>query len=311
MAEAIRRPEPDTLTEIEDAVEEYLVHLSVEKGLSPNTVASYRSDLAQYVAYLDDRGVTAPASISEKHVRGFVRAKAESGVSGRSTARALSCVRGFHGYLTVDGRRTGDPTAGVDAPIVKRRLPDVLTVREVERLLDAVDTSVPLGIRDRAMLELAYGAGLRVSELVSIGFSNLAFDDGFVRLMGKGSKERIVPVGESAIDWTERYRRDVRPALAARAAPTDVVFLNARGRPMTRMGFWKILQKHVGRSGIRERVKPHTLRHSFATHLLEGGADLRAVQEMLGHSDISTTQIYTSVDREYLKEIHRTFHPRS
>lgn len=312
------RPDTTRLSEIEDAMEEYLVHLSVERGLSENTVASYRGDLSRYADYLEEKGVESVADVTEKHVRGFMRARTEDGISGRSTSRSLSCLRGFHRFvvsswseLHPSEARPEDPTLEIEAGKTIRRLPDVLSVREIERLLTAVDTSVPLGIRDRAMLEMAYGAGLRVSELISIEFSGLAFEDGFLRIMGKGSKERIVPIGESAIDWTERYRRDVRPELTAKAPATDVVFLNARGRPMTRMGFWKILQKHVLGSGIRERVKPHTLRHSFATHLLEGGADLRAVQEMLGHSDISTTQIYTSVDREYLKEIHRTFHPRS
>jgi len=203
-----------------------------------------------------------------------------------------------------------DPTLEVTGPKFQRRLPDVLAVHEIEAILTAVDTSTPLGIRDRAMLEMAYGSGLRVSELITLPLSNLFFSDGYLRCMGKGSKERVVPMGQAAMDWTTRYRRDVRPELAARAPGTDVIFLNARGRPLSRMGFWKIFQKHVAKAGVRDRVKPHTLRHSFATHLLEGGADLRVVQEMLGHADISTTQIYTSVDREYLKEIHRTFHPR-
>jgi integrase/recombinase XerD len=231
-------------------------------------------------------------------------------VSPRSIARNLSCLRGFHRYLVVAGHVPSDPTLEVAGPKFQRRLPDVLAVHEIEAILTAVDTSTPLGIRDRAMLEMAYGAGLRVSELITLPLTNLFFDEGYLRVMGKGSKERVVPVGGQAVDWTRRYRRDVRPGLAAGAPSTDVLFLNSRGRPMSRMGFWKLLQKHVTRAGVRDRVKPHTLRHSFATHMLEGGADLRVVQEMLGHADISTTQIYTSVDREYLKEIHRTFHPR-
>lgn len=294
----------------EDAVEEYLDHLTVERGLSPATVASYRGDLIVYARFLARTRVGSISDVTAEHVRRFLRERSSSGVSPRSVARNLSCLRGFHRYLVGTGHLVGDPTADVEGPRFERRLPDVLAVHEIDRLLGAVDTSTHLGIRDRAMLETAYAAGLRVSEIVTLTLSNLFFEEGFIRCMGKGARERVVPVGQSAIDWTNRYRSDARPELVGRAVPTDVLFLNARGRPLSRMGFWKILQKHVARAGFSRRIKPHTLRHSFATHMLEGGADLRAVQEMLGHADISTTQIYTSVDREYLKEIHRSFHPR-
>jgi len=295
---------------MEDAIDEYLDHLSVERGLSQSTVASYRGDLAAYCRFLSKRKIDSPKEVRSRDVSDFTGHRLNDGVSPRSIARNLSCLRGFHGYLVTSGRVPVDPTLDVEGPKFQRKLPDVLAVHEIEAILTAVDTSTPLGMRDRAMLEIAYGAGLRVSELITLTLSSLFFDEGYLRCMGKGSKERVVPIGGAAIDWTTRYRRDVRPELAVRAPATDVVFLNARGRPLSRMGFWKILQKHVVRAGVRDRVKPHTLRHSFATHMLEGGADLRVVQEMLGHSDISTTQIYTSVDREYLKEIHRTFHPR-
>ena len=297
-------------TAMEEAIDEYLDHLSVERGLSQSTVASYRGDLTAYSRYLAERKVESPERVTSRHVSDFTGHRLAEGVSPRSIARNLSCLRGFHRYLVVHGAVAADPTLEVEGPRFQRKLPDVLAVHEIEAILTAVDTSTALGIRDRAMLETAYGAGLRVSELITLTLSSLFFDDGYLRCMGKGSKERVVPVGGAAIDWTTRYRGDVRPKLAAGAPATDVVFLNARGRPLSRMGFWKILQKHVLKAGVRDRVKPHTLRHSFATHMLEGGADLRVVQEMLGHSDISTTQIYTSVDREYLKEIHRTFHPR-
>lgn len=297
-------------TAMQNAIDEYLDHLSVERGLAQSTVASYRGDLTAYSRFLTTRKIESPEKVRPRHVSDFTGSRLAEGVSPRSIARNLSCLRGFHRYLVVSGRLAADPTLEVTGPKFQRRLPDVLAVREIEAILTAVDTSGPLGIRDRAMLEVAYGAGLRVSELITLPLTNLFFDDGYLRCMGKGSKERVVPVGEAAIDWTTRYRLDVRPGLAARAPATDVVFLNARGRPLSRMGFWKILQKHVTAAGVRDRVKPHTLRHSFATHMLEGGADLRVIQEMLGHADISTTQIYTSVDREYLKEIHRTFHPR-
>jgi integrase/recombinase XerD len=297
-------------TEMEAAIDEYLDHLSVERGLSRSTVASYRGDLALYAAFLAERGKYGAGAVLPRDVAGFTAARLDAGVSARSVARNLSCLRGFHRYLVFTGAAASDPTAEVEGPKFRRRLPDVLSVHEVERILDAVDTSTPLGTRDRAMIEVAYGAGLRVSELITLELPNLFFEDGYIRCMGKGSKERVVPIGHAAIDWTTRYRRDVRPELAARGPATDVLFLNARGRPLSRMGFWKILQRAVRRAGVRDRVKPHTLRHSFATHMLEGGADLRVVQEMLGHADISTTQIYTSVDREYLKETHRTYHPR-
>ena len=299
-----------------DSIEDYLDYLTSERGLSENTIASYRGDLAGYAAHLAKNGITDPSRIAERDVREYIGGGIISGLSPRSAARRLSCLRGYHAFLPLallergEGRSYTDPTLHMETPKMSRRLPDVLGVHEMEKLLNAPDTATLLGVRDRAMLEMAYGAGLRVSELIGLELSNLFLEDSYIRVFGKGSKERIIPVGNTAIEWTERYRRDVRPDLIARGALTDVLFLNARGRPLTRMGFWKILQKQVNRSSVRERVKPHTLRHSFATHLLEGGADLRAVQEMLGHADISTTQIYTSVDREYLKEIHRTFHPR-
>jgi integrase/recombinase XerD len=300
-------------SEMDEAISEYLDHLTVERGLSMSTVASYGGDLSAYAAHLGERGVDSPSAVRPEHVRAFLKERMASGISPRSVARNLSCLRGFHRYLIAargEANAGRDPTAQVEGPRFERRLPDVLAVHEIEAILNGVDTTTPLGTRDRAMLEVAYGAGLRVSELITLEISNLFLDDGYIRCLGKGSKERVVPVGASAVDWTLRYRRDVRPSLASKAPATDVLFLNSRGRPLSRMGFWKILQKHVRTAGVRDGVKPHTLRHSFATHMLEGGADLRVVQEMLGHADISTTQIYTSVDREYLKEIHRTFHPR-
>ncbi len=310
MTRSPQRPAAEATTEVRETIEDYLLHLSMERGLSENTVASYRGDLSAYADHLEGIGVTRPADIEEKDLKRYVRERLAGSAAARSVARRLSALRGYHRYLVFAGVRSSDPTAGLTAPKLGRRLPDVLSVYDVEALMDAVDTSTPLGVRDRAMIEVDYGAGLRVSELITLEISNLFLEEDYIKVVGKGSKERVIPLGSAAIEWTNRYRADVRPALAAKAPPTDVLFLNARGRPLSRMGFWKILQKHVLVSGVRDSVKPHTLRHSFATHMLEGGADLRAVQEMLGHADISTTQIYTSVDREYLKEIHRTFHPR-
>jgi len=304
----------DASTLFDDAVEDYLDHLTTERGLSENTVASYRSDLSDYTRYLEKSGVDAPRQVTAKHVERYLGDAVITGLSARSANRRLSCLRGFHTYLlnsSDDALLSGNPTIHQHAREHARRLPDVLAVHEVERLLDAVDTTKPLGVRDRAMFETAYGAGLRVSELITLEVTNIFAEDRFIRVLGKGSKERVVPIGRYALEWIGRYREGIRPGLAAKAPPTGVLFLNARGRQLTRMGYWKILQKTVVRSGIRDRVKPHSLRHSFATHLLEAGADLRTVQEMLGHADIATTQIYTNVDREYLKEIHRTCHPRA
>jgi len=326
VTDPVRTAESRDTTWLDDVVEEYVEFLTAERGLSENTVASYRGDLLAYARWLDRDGIDLrvyaaaigrraagerDADVTPGHVARHLRTLREEGVSARSRARKLSALRGFHRYLVAFKGAGTDPTAHVESPKQERRLPDVLTVHEIETLLAAVDVTTPLGVRDRAMLETAYGAGLRVSELISLSFSSLSLEEGYLRCLGKGSKERIVPLGREAVDWIGRYRVESRPALARRGRPSETLFLNARGRGLSRMGFWKILQKHVRAAGIRERVKPHTLRHSFATHLLEGGADLRAVQEMLGHADISTTQIYTHVDREYLKEIHRTYHPRA
>jgi len=310
----VKKPHATSRTDeagrLEESIEDYLSYLAVERGLAQNTVASYRSDLTSYTHYLESIGVADPATIREEDVRGYARERVVDEISPRSVARELSCIRGYHRYLIFTGVAGADPTVHVDGPKLTRRLPDTLSVPEIETLVGAVDTSTPLGVRDRAMIETAYGAGLRVSELLTLEIMNLFLEEEYIRVMGKGAKERVIPIGTAAIEWIVRYRETARPGLAAKGPPTSVLFLNARGRPLTRMGFWKILQKHVVGAGLSGHVKPHTLRHSFATHLLEGGADLRAVQEMLGHADIATTQIYTSVDREYLKEIHRSFHPR-
>jgi integrase/recombinase XerD len=224
--------------------------------------------------------------------------------------RTVSAVRTYYRFLLDDGHVARDPSERLDTPARWRTLPGVLSVADVERLLAAPTVDQPLAFRDRAMLELAYGAGLRVSEWITLAVRDLLFEDQLVRVFGKGSKERLVPVGRSAIGAAAVYVRELRPRLD-RGAGKGVLFLNARGEPLTRMGAWKILRRHVDAAGIAAPVSPHTLRHTFATHLLEGGADLRAVQEMLGHASIATTQIYTHVDREYLRSVHRQYHPRS
>ncbi len=290
-------------------LEGYLNRLILERGLSPSTIESYDRDLRRYLAFLEDRHIEDMAAIAQTDIDAFLNQLLHCGLSSSSLARNISAVRGFHRFLLSEGLVGNDPSENIEAPRLKRRLPEVLEVAEVEALLEQPDTAKPLGLRDRAMLELLYACGLRVSELLSLREADIFFSQGFVRCFGKGSKERLVPVGRTAASWVQRYLEQSRPGLNKRA-PTDILFLNARGAPLSRMGFWKILRDYARRAGIRKRVHPHILRHSFATHLLEGGADLRSVQEMLGHADISTTQIYTHVDREYLKEVHRQFHPR-
>lgn len=293
---------------------QYLHYLQLQKNASPNTIASYRLDLDRYVRFLENAQVTSPDQVSEEHTALFLRSLSKRGLSPRSITRSFSAIRGFHKFLVGDGAARTNPTETIDPPKLSRQLPDVLTAAEVERILRQPTASARdvrnLWLRDRTVLEVLYATGIRVSELIGLRQPDVQADDGTVRVYGKGRKERLVPVGSSALRWIERYKTECRPLLRRTGQSTDVLFLNARGRPMTRMAIWKIVQAYSTRARIEKDVHPHTFRHSFATHLLEGGADLRAVQEMLGHSDISTTQIYTHIDREYLKEVHRTFHPR-
>ncbi|MFQ6094377.1 MAG: site-specific tyrosine recombinase XerD [bacterium] len=291
-----------------DYLTEFVNHLVIERGLSPNTISAYENDIKRYVKFLEQRG-RRPVEARQEDVVGLFYALQEVGLAPTSIARNFSTVRAFYKFLRGEGLAKADPTEYLDAPKLWKRLPPVLDQHEVERLLEQPDESTDLGLRDRAMLELSYACGLRISELIALRLPNLLLAQHCLKIFGKGGKERVVPVGRSAIDYLQRYLTGARPKLD-RGRGGDVVFLNWRGKPLSRMGFWKILRKYVKESGISKQVSPHTLRHSFATHLLEGGADLRAVQEMLGHVDISTTQIYTHIDREYLKEVHRTFHPR-
>ena len=284
-------------------------YASLEHGLSPLTVEAYQRDLARLAEFVEARGSTAPADITIRLLRDYVYHLKDLGLAPSSIRRNISAIRTYFRFLTGDGIVVRDPTERLETPQRWRSLPEVLTVDEVKALLAAPTLDDNLVFRDRAMLELAYGAGLRVSEWITIGLRDLLLDQGMVRVFGKGSKERLVPIGRSAIGALAVYIRELRPRLE-KGEGKGVLFLNARGKPLTRMGAWKILRGHVDRAGITKHVSPHTLRHSFATHLLEGGADLRAVQEMLGHVDIATTQIYTHVDREYLRSVHRSYHPR-
>ena len=291
-------------------VEAFCDHLALERGLSPRTVDSYRRDVERLVEFLTARGVRRPADAGAGELREFVYALKDRGLQPASIRRTLSAVRTYFGYLLGEGVVVADPTERVDLPRPWRRLPGVLTRAEVERILEAPDPADRLYWRDRALLEFAYASGVRVSELTALKLRQLDLREGHALVVGKGAKERIVPVGRAAVQALTVYLRELRPTLT-RAVANGAVFLNAQGSPLTRMGVWKILRKHVRRAGVRRRVTPHTLRHSFATHLLEGGADLAAVQELLGHADIATTQIYTHVEREYLRDVHRKYHPRA
>lgn len=297
---------PSSLSQARDR---FLTHIRLERSLAENTVASYERDVTRYLQVLASRGVNDADDADAEDVSALLRELTALGLESSSIARNLTSVRSFHRFLLSDGSTDGDPTEHLTPPKTQRKLPSVLSIEEMERLLEAPDVESVLGLRDRALLETLYGAGLRVSELTDLRSGQLLFDVEVVRVFGKGSKERLVPIGRMALDWIRRYLEEGRPAIA-KPLSGDSVFLNQRGSRLSRMGVWKLLRKNVLEAGIFKTVSPHTLRHSFATHLLEGGADLRAVQEMLGHSDISTTQIYTHVDREYLREVHRTFHPR-
>jgi integrase/recombinase XerD len=284
-------------------------YVALEQGLSPRTLEAYGRDLDRFAEYAEAKRAAAPLDITAKLLREYVYHLKDLGLSPASIRRNISAIRTYFRFLTADGVVVRDPSERLETPQRWRTLPEVLTVDEVQRLLASPSLDDNLVFRDRALLELAYGAGLRVSEWITLGLRDLLLDEGLVRVFGKGSKERLVPIGRSAIGALAIYIRELRPKLE-KGEGKGVLFLNARGRPLTRMGAWKILRGHVERAGIEKHVSPHTLRHSFATHLLEGGADLRAVQEMLGHADIATTQIYTHVDREYLRQVHRSYHPR-
>lgn len=291
-------------------LERFADFLALEQGSSARTSEAYARDVERLVVYTASKGGRAPTDISSRRLREFVYHLKDLGLAPASIRRNISAVRTYFRFLLADGHVVRDPSERLETPKRWRSLPDVLTVEEVNRLLAAPTLDDPLTFRDRALLEIAYGAGLRVSEWITLAVRDVMLEEGLVRVFGKGSKERLVPIGRSAIGAVAIYLRELRPKLE-KGEGKGILLLNARGKPLTRMGAWKILRRYVERAQITKHISPHTLRHSFATHLLEGGADLRAVQEMLGHADISTTQIYTHVDREYLRTVHKQFHPRA
>jgi integrase/recombinase XerD len=293
-------------------IERFQDALTLELGAADRTRESYGRDLNRFVSFALSKHVRVPSEVTARLLRDFMYFLKDIGLAPASIRRSVSALRTYYRFLITEGVLDDDPSDRLELPKQWRALPDVLTADEVERLVAApsLDDDA-LAFRDRAMLELAYGAGLRVSEWIGVGVRDVLADDGVVRIFGKGGKERLVPLGRRAAGAVAIYLRELRPRLdRGTGKARGALFLNARGEPLSRMGAWKILRKYVERAGITKRVSPHTLRHSFATHLLEGGADLRAVQEMLGHADISTTQIYTHVDREYLRSVHKQYHPR-
>jgi len=302
---------------LQGQIERFTDYLTAERGLSPNTVEAYRRDLKRYASFLARRGIRDARQVEEDTVSSFVasessRKNAEGKPHAVSTvARSLASVRAFHRFLVRDGETPDDPAAAVMRPKVPRSLPRPLSYDDVSRLLGSVEDPSPAGLRDRAALELLYGAGLRISELVGLDVDDLDLDgEANVRVFGKGGKERMVPLGKYACEAVQRYLREGRPELASQRSRAALL-LNHRGGRLTRQGCARILKAHAARAGIGKRVTPHTLRHSFATHLLEGGADVRVVQELLGHSSVATTQIYTLVTKEHLREVYMTSHPRA
>ena len=296
------------LAEERQVIERFADALWMERGLSDNTLAAYRNDLGGLAGWLPGRGRQLLTARRED-LLAYLSQRVADGARPRTTARLLSSIRRFYRYQVREGILRDDPSVRIDAPRIGRPLPDSLSEQEVEALLAAPDTETALGLRDRAMLELLYACGLRVSELVGLTREQLNLTQGVVRLLGKGRKERLVPLGEEALEWMARYFEAGRPELAV-AQDGGHVFLSRRGAGMTRQAFWYRLREYAVKSGINKHLSPHTLRHAFATHLLNHGADLRVVQMLLGHSDLSTTQIYTHVARERLKDLHSRHHPR-
>ena len=292
-------------------LEDYLTMLRVEKNLSTNSITSYKADLNRYINFLFNiESIKNLNSIRQIHIRNFIRYLNDQNLSSSSINRSFSSIRSYHKFLSGEEKISHNPTQLLEPPKQSKKLPKVLSVQEVNEIINSVNLESSMGYRDMAILETLYSAGLRVSELCALEMNNILFDSSMLRILGKGNKERYVPLGSKAIKLIDDYCKYVRSKLVDKKHSDGNVFLSKNGKQLTRMTIFNIMKKWTLISGINKAISPHTFRHSFATHLLEGGADLRAVQEMLGHSDISTTQIYTHLDNEYLKEVHRTFHPR-
>ena len=294
---------------LDSLVDQYLNYLLVEKGLSRQTIEAYSRDIGSYITFLENNQIKTLTGEDTALILKHLIAMRDAGLSARSRARHLVSIRGFYRYLVQEKILNSDPARLIDLPKSGLKLPDVLTVADIDLLLHAPDMEKPAGMRDAAMLEMLYAAGLRVSELIHLKLHDVHLEAGYVRVFGKGSKERVVPIGRYALKRIERYLEKARPLLLKNVT-SEFLFIARAGKPMTRQGFWKLLKRYAVRASLTKKITPHSLRHSFASHLLEGGADLRAVQVMLGHVDISTTQIYTHVAREQLKKLHKKYHPR-
>jgi len=295
---------------MDDYIEEFINYLSVERGLANNTLLAYRRDLVKYASHLSKKGIKEASKVGRSQITDFMYHEKKQGLAPNSISRSLAAIKMFHRFLVRERLVKEDPTTLVDTPKLWKKIPDVLSVNEMEAMIDASKGQKWQVIRDRAILELFYASGMRVTEMVNLKHENVNFEIGYVRCMGKGSKERIIPIGKRAQDATKRYCDTTRKKLL-KGKFSQNLFLSRLGKKISRQSFWKIIKQYAKKANIKKQIKPHTLRHSFATHLLEHGADLRSVQEMLGHADISTTQIYTHVDKERLKTIHKQFHPRA
>lgn len=301
-----------TVEKAKDALADYLHFLRIERQLADNTLSSYERDLKSYLSYIEQvEQLKSLNEVERVHILNHLRHLKEQTHASRTIARHISSIRSFHQFLVRERIVEGDPTIHLEMPQMEKKLPNVLSIEEVDALIESPDTSKPNGVRDRAMLELLYGSGMRISECLQLDAEDINLTMGFVRCFGKGGKERILPLGQSALGACRTYLGEARSEFAKNTHPTNALFLNQRGKRLTRQGFWKLLKQHAQKAGIQKELTPHTLRHSFATHLIENGADLRAVQEMLGHADISTTQIYTHVSKTRLKEVYSQFHPRA
>nr|WP_244325249.1 site-specific tyrosine recombinase XerD [Dolosigranulum pigrum] len=296
----------------QEALAEYMIYLKIERGLSANTVTSYKRDIEKYLTFLTEKKITQLDEVSRFEILDFLQTLRQSGAADNSIIRMVSSLRKFHQYLKRESIVSDDPMQLIDTPKKASTLPKAISPQAVEQLLEAPDTTTPLGVRDRTILELMYATGLRISELVNLKLSDMHLTMGFIQTMGKGEKERIIPLGEIASQWLDHYLDGARVYLQDQSAETsEYVFLNSRGKGLSRQGVWKKVKQLALEAGIDQNVTPHTLRHSFATHLLENGADLRMVQELLGHADISTTQIYTHITKTRLKQVYSDYHPRA
>lgn len=295
-----------------DPLQDYLHFIRVERQLSENTLASYKRDLMEYIEHLyNEQHIETFEPVTRQHILLHLEQLKANGKTSRTISRHISSIRSFHQFLLRDKVTTTDPTVHLELPVIEQKLPVVLSVEEIEKLIEAPNQLKPQGVRDVAILELLYGSGMRISELIELNLDDIHMTMGFVRVFGKGGKERIIPLGRGALTACDNYLRHARPKLLGEAPRTDAFFINQRGKRLTRQGVWKLLKQHAETAGIKQELTPHVLRHSFATHLIENGADLRAVQELLGHSDISTTQIYTHISKKHLSEVYKQFHPRA